>query len=128
MVDGQILAVSGVEPPDFLFDKLSVGETKSAQVYVMAMLQDELTVKDPQISDPTIRDKFDVKIEPVEPKRTCRTSMAKRGYRVIGHGERWPAGRTVSFVGDIAHESTRRGEARDSDRWPGRGRHQRCAV
>ena len=61
LVDGQILALSNVEPPEFLFDKLAVGETKSAQVYVMAMLQDELTVKDPQISDPTIRDKFDVK-------------------------------------------------------------------
>ena len=50
-----------------------MGETKTAQVYVMAMLQDELTVKDPQISDPTVRDKFDVKIEPVD-KSACRTS------------------------------------------------------
>src|SRR3954449_6323415 len=60
-VDGQILALSGVEPPDFLFDKLAVGETKTAQVYVMAMIQEDLTVKDPQISDPTIRDQFDIK-------------------------------------------------------------------
>jgi hypothetical protein len=81
LVDGQILAQSNVEPQDFLFDKLSVGETKSAQVYVMAMLQDELTVKDPQISDPTVRDKFDVKIEPADPK-TLPNKQAKRGYRV----------------------------------------------
>jgi len=46
-VNGQVLALSGVEPADFLFDKLSVGETRTAQVYVMAMLQDELTVKGP---------------------------------------------------------------------------------
>jgi hypothetical protein len=80
-VDGQILALSGVEPPDFLFDKLAVGEAKTAQVYVMAMLQDELTVKDPQISDATIRDEFDVKLEPVE-KSVLPNKNAKRGYRV----------------------------------------------
>jgi hypothetical protein len=80
-VDGQILALSGVEPPDFLFDKLAVGEKKSASVYVMAMLQDELTVTDPQISDPTIRDKFDIKVEPVE-KSALPNKNAKRGYRI----------------------------------------------
>jgi hypothetical protein len=80
-VDGQILAISGVEPPDFVFDKLAVDEIKSAQVYVMAMLQDELTVTDPQFSDPTIRDKFDVKIEPVE-KSALPNKLARRGYRL----------------------------------------------
>lgn len=81
LVDGQIFAISNVEPPDFVFDKVSVGETKAVQVYVMAMLQDELTVKDPQFSDPTVRDKFDVKIEPVEPK-DLPNKLAKRGVRV----------------------------------------------
>jgi hypothetical protein len=80
-VDGQILAVSGIDPPDFIFDKLAVDEIKSAQVYVMAMLQDELTVTDPQFSDPTLRDKFDVKIEPIE-KSALPNKLAKRGYRV----------------------------------------------
>jgi hypothetical protein len=80
-VDGQILALSGVEPADFLFDKLSVGEKKTSTVYVMAMLQDELTIKDPQISDPTIRDKFDIKVEPVE-KSALPNKNAKRGYRI----------------------------------------------
>jgi len=78
LVDGQILAQSNVEPPDFLFDKLSVGETKSAQVYVMAMLQDELCVKDPHISDPTVPDKFDVKIEPVDPKALPKPELVQR--------------------------------------------------
>ena len=48
MVDGKIMSASGVEPPDLLFDKLSVGETKTAQVYVMAMLQDELLSRIPR--------------------------------------------------------------------------------
>ena len=98
LVDGQILALSNVEPPDFLFDKLSVGETKSAQVYVMAMLQDELTVKDPQISDPTLRDKFDVKIEPVEPS-ALPNKLAKRGYRVtVTAKEGLPVGRFHAWL------------------------------
>ena len=80
-VDGQILAISGVEPPDFIFGKLSVGEIKSAHVFVMAMLQDELTVTDAQFSDPTVRDKFDVKIEPVD-RAALPNKLARRGVRV----------------------------------------------
>jgi hypothetical protein len=98
VVDGQILALSGVEPPDFLFDKLSVGQTKSAQVYVMAMLQDDLTVKDPEISDPTVRDKFDVKIEPVE-QSALPNKLAKRGYRVtVNAKDGLPVGRFHSWL------------------------------
>jgi hypothetical protein len=97
-VDGQILALSGVEPPDFLFDKLAVGEKKSASVYVMAMLQDELTVTDPQISDPTIRDKFDIKVEPVE-KSALPNKNAKRGYRVtLTTKDNLPVGRFHAWV------------------------------
>ena len=51
-IDGKIVSASGVEPPDFVFDKIPIGESRTAQVYVMAMLQDELTVSDPQLSDP----------------------------------------------------------------------------
>jgi hypothetical protein len=98
LVDGQILTQSNIEPGEFLFDKLSVGETKSAQVHVMAMLQDELTVKDPMISDPTIRDKFDVKVEPVDPK-ALPNKQAKRGYRVtVTAKEGLPIGRFHAWV------------------------------
>lgn len=97
-VDGQILATSGVEPPDFMFDKLSVGETKSVSVYVMAMLQDHLTVKDPQFSDPTIRDKFDVKIEPVE-LSALPNKLAKKGVRVtVTAKDILPVGRLNSWL------------------------------
>ena len=44
----------------------------------MAMLQDKLTVSDPQFSDPTVRDKFKVEIEPVDRKRTDQTRHAKQ--------------------------------------------------
>lgn len=80
-VDGQILPISGIEPPEFNFDKLSVDEIKSVQVYVMAMLQDDLTVKDPVFADPSVRDKFDVKIEPVD-RAALPNKQAKRGVRI----------------------------------------------
>ncbi len=80
-VDGKIMSASGVEPPDLLFDKIPVGESKSTQTYVMAMLQDDLSVSDPQLTDPTTRDKFDVKIEPVDPKDLPDKS-ARRGVRI----------------------------------------------
>jgi Protein of unknown function (DUF1573) len=97
-VEGQILALSGVEPPDFLFDKLSVGETKTVQVYVMAMLQDELIVKDPQISEPTVRDQFDVKVEPVD-KSALPNKLAKCGYRIsLTAKDGLPVGRFHSWL------------------------------
>jgi|tagenome__1003787_1003787.scaffolds.fasta_scaffold20789380_1 hypothetical protein len=97
-VTGQVLALSGVEPADFLFDKVSVGQMKSAQVYVMAMLQDDLTVKDPEISDPTVRDKFDVKIEPVE-QSALPNKLAKRGYRVtVSAKDSLPVGRFHAWL------------------------------
>lgn len=80
-VDGKIMSASGVEPTDLAFDKIPVGESRTSTVYVMAMLQDDLTVSDPQLSDNTTREKFDVKIEPVEPK-DLPNKTAKQGVRV----------------------------------------------
>jgi Protein of unknown function (DUF1573) len=80
-INGEIMSASGVEPGDFSFDKIPVGESRTAQVYVMAMLQDELTVSDPELSDPATRDRFDVKIEPAETK-DLPNKAAKRGVRI----------------------------------------------
>jgi hypothetical protein len=80
-IDGQIMAASGIEPPELVFDKLNIDESKSAHVFVMAMLQDELTVSDPILSDSATRDKFDVKIEPVAVAELPNKS-ARKGVRV----------------------------------------------
>jgi hypothetical protein len=78
-IDGEIVEASGVQPPEFGFDKVAAGETKSAEVYVMAMLQDELTISSAELTDEVTRDKFDVKIEPVErdklPLKTARAGV-----------------------------------------------------
>jgi hypothetical protein len=80
-IDGEIVNASGVEPPDFIFDKMAVGETKSAQVYVMAMLQDELKVDSAELGTVETRDRFDVKIEPVE-RDQLPNNKARAGVRI----------------------------------------------
>ena len=98
LVDGRIMSASGVEPSELAFDKIPVGESRTAQVYVMAMLQDDLQVTDPQLSDAATRDRFDVKIEPVDPK-DLPNKAAKRGVRVsVTAKEGLPIGRFTQWL------------------------------
>jgi len=80
-IEGTVAAASGVEPQDFLFDKITFGEEKSAEVFLMSMVQDELLISDAQISEPESRDKFDIKIEPVE-RESLPNPLAKAGARI----------------------------------------------
>jgi hypothetical protein len=97
-IDGTILTASGIEPPELAFDKIPIGEQRTAEVFVMAMLQDELSVSDPQFSDPALRDKFDVKIEPAD-KKDLPNESARRGYRVsVTAKEGLPVGRFFHWL------------------------------
>jgi hypothetical protein len=97
-VDGRIMSASGVEPAELAFDKIPVGEGRTAQVYVMAMLDDDLQVSEPQLSDAATRDRFDVKIEPVDPK-DLPNKAAKRGVRVsVTAKEGLPIGRFTQWL------------------------------
>jgi len=80
-VRGEVTEPKGLEPRDFAFDTLVVGETKTAVVHLLALLQDDLQVSDPELTDPLTRDKFDVKIEPVDPA-TLPNSKAKAAVRI----------------------------------------------
>jgi Protein of unknown function (DUF1573) len=102
-IEGEIHETSGVMPPQLAFDKVPVGESKSAEVYVMAMLQDDLTVSEAELSDPALRDKFDVRIEPVEAADKLPNPAAKEGVRItltakpglpIGRFDQWLSLRT----------------------------------
>jgi hypothetical protein len=127
-IDGEIVDATGVQPPDFGFDKVAVGETRTAEVYVMGMLQDELTISSAELSDADIRDKFDVKIEPVErdelPNETARdgakvTLTVKPGLPIgrfdqyltlttnLKEGEKLHIPVTGRVVGDISVHGTR---------------------
>jgi hypothetical protein len=80
-IDGEIVEASGLQPTEFNFDKLTVGESKTAEVYVMAMLQDDLTVSSAELTNEGTRDKFDVKIEPVE-REQLPVKTAQAGARI----------------------------------------------
>jgi hypothetical protein len=97
-IDGTILTAGGVEPPELAFDKIPVGESRTAEVFVMAMLEDELSVSDPQFSDPALRDKFDARIEPVE-KKDLPNESARRGVRVaVTAKDGLPVGRFYQWL------------------------------
>jgi hypothetical protein len=97
-IDGTIMSASGIEPPDFMFDKIPVGESRTAQVYVMAMLQDDLKVSDAVLSDASTRDRFEIKVEPVEPK-DLPNKAAKRGVRIsLTAKDGLPVGRFMQWL------------------------------
>lgn len=101
-VNGTVIAPVGVVPPDLLFDKVTAGVPKSAQIVIVAMLQDDLQVSDPEMSDPRTRKYFDVEIAPV-PHDELPDPSAKQGVRVtvttklgipMGHINQWLSLRT----------------------------------
>jgi hypothetical protein len=80
-IAGQVNEAKGIEPPDFLLDKISAGESKSAQVFLMAMFHDEISVSDWQLTNADLRPYFDVQIEPVE-RAELPNPAAKAGVRI----------------------------------------------
>ncbi len=97
-IEGQIVDASGVEPPQFAFDKLAIKETKTADVIVMAMLQDNLEIKSAELSDEQDRDKFDIKVEHVD-REKLPNSDARDGYRItVTAKPGLPIGRFFHYV------------------------------
>jgi hypothetical protein len=80
-VEGEVTEATGIDPPDFVFDKVAAGDTKSADVYLMAFVEDELQVSDPEFSNTEISKFFDVSVEPLKPAE-LPNPKAKAGVRV----------------------------------------------
>jgi hypothetical protein len=108
VIHGEVTDAEGIEPRELAFDTVPVGESKSASVFVMAMLQDNLVVTDPQLSDPMLRDKFEVKIIPVA-QADLPNPKAKSGVVVtvttkpglpVGRFNQWLAVKTNLEDGD----------------------------
>jgi hypothetical protein len=96
-IEGEVVAPTGVQPAAFGFDKVMAGEGKSAEVFVMALVQDDIEVSGAELSDPATRDKFDVKIERVE-RELLPNPNAKDGVKItltaksdlpIGRFDQW---------------------------------------
>jgi len=81
LVEGEVTEATGIFPPDLMFDKITAGDTKFADVYVMAFAQDDLEVSKPELSNTETRRFFDVRVEPVEPS-ALPNPKAKAGVRV----------------------------------------------
>ena len=81
LVEGNVTDATGVYPRDFLFDKVSAGETRSADVYVMAMLQDTLEVGEPHLSIPETSKFFDIAVDRVD-RDELPSAAAKEGVRI----------------------------------------------
>lgn len=80
-VEGSVTDATGVVPPDFVFDKVMAGESKSADVLLMAFAQDELKVEEPELTNTETSKFFDVQVEPVKPAE-LPDPKAKAGVRV----------------------------------------------
>lgn len=101
-VEGEVTDATGLYPPDFMFDKVTAGESKVADVYVMALAQDDLKVDSPEFSNTETRQFFDVAVEPMEPK-DLPNPKAKAGSRIrvtakpglrMGRFDQWLAVKT----------------------------------
>lgn len=104
-VFGTIVQATGVSPPDLVFDKVPAGGVKTAEVYLMAMLQDELHVGSAMLTDEKTRDLFDIQIEPVA-KEALPDPKAKAGVKIsvtskpglpVGRFDQW-----LSLTTDLA--------------------------
>ena len=80
-VEGEVTEASGIWPPDFIFDKVTAGKEESADVFVMALAQDELSISDATLSNEATRPHFDILIEPVQ-RDALPNPKAKQGVRV----------------------------------------------
>ncbi len=129
-VEGEVTEASSLSPTELAFGRISTGETKSAQMFIMAMLQDKLEVGEPQLSDEKTRDKFDIKVERVE-KSELPNPTAKDGVRItlttkpglpVGHFNEWLAVTTnmpdadkieIPVIGQVVGDISVRGIAWD---------------
>jgi hypothetical protein len=80
-VDGKVIEATGVTPSSFIFDKVMADESKSAEIYVMAMAQDTIEVGTPVLSTAETREFFDVRVDPVE-RSALPNPDAKQGVKV----------------------------------------------
>lgn len=80
-VEGEVTEATGIYPPDFMFDKVTAGDARTADVFVLAFAQDELKVSEPEFSNTETRKFFDVSVEPLPPA-DLPNPKAKAGVRV----------------------------------------------
>ena len=62
---GEITRPTGLVPREFYFSKMRIGDTRSAKVFLMSYLQDDVKIEKAEIVSEDAREHFDILIEPV---------------------------------------------------------------
>ncbi|WP_425396981.1 DUF1573 domain-containing protein [Aeoliella sp.] len=80
-VEGMVTDVSTVEPKEWFFDKLRLGEGRTESIYLMATEDEELVIESAEIENEEAAGKYKVEVVEV-PKDELPDPQAKAGYRV----------------------------------------------
>lgn len=80
-VEGQVTDLSGVEPKEWYFTGLRLGEGRTESVYVMAYEQDDMQIESAEMEHEDARDEYEVSYAKVE-KSELPDPKATAGYRV----------------------------------------------
>jgi hypothetical protein len=80
-IEGEVIAAEGVEPPEFMFDKVSAGDTRTAHVFVMSMLEEEVKIESAELVHPETSKYFEISVDPA-PREMLPNKDAKAGVRI----------------------------------------------
>jgi uncharacterized protein DUF1573 len=89
IVEGTVVESTSMEPSQLFFGSVQAGETKQAQIYLMAFLQDKIRIESHHLGDEQMADEIQVKIEPCEldelPNPEARAGVCVSAVLHAGH-------------------------------------------
>ncbi|MEO2047063.1 MAG: DUF1573 domain-containing protein [Pirellulales bacterium] len=81
-VEGAVVESTSVMPNEFYFGNVRAGETRQAEIYLMAFLQDEIEIRSQQLSDPELASQIEVELVPC-PKSELPLPDARAGLKLV---------------------------------------------
>jgi hypothetical protein len=81
-VEGAVVKSTSVMPNEFYFGNVRAGETRQAEIYLMAFLQDEIEIRSQQLSDPELANQIEVELVPC-PKSELPQPGARAGLKLV---------------------------------------------
>ena len=81
-VEGAVVKSTSVMPNEFYFGNVRAGETRQAEIYLMAFLQDEIEIRSQQLSDPELANQIEIELVPC-PKSELPQPDARAGLKLV---------------------------------------------
>ena len=81
-VEGAVVESTSVMPNEFYFGNVRAGETRQAEIYLMAFLQDEIEIRSQQLSDPELANQIEIELVPC-PKSELPQPDARAGLKLV---------------------------------------------